>query len=269
MSDLGRDRAILDPTSAATRLRVGRTAAPATLEAQVSYLWSVHWRVDADHAQRVLPAPVMHLAAELREGAPRLVLTGVQRRIFTRTLAGTGHVVAAAFRPGGARAFLSCAAAALTDTEAPASEVLRGSPDDRGVAASLLEPGRQQEELFAELGEWLQTVDRTHDLRIDEVIGLAEQVEADPSLTRAEHVAALAGVSLRTLQRRFTDYVGVGPKWVVQRCRLLDVAAAAHSGEEVDWAALAVRLGYADQSHLIRAFTEVVGRSPAAYQRDS
>jgi AraC-like DNA-binding protein len=55
----------------------------------------------------------------------------------------------------------------------------------------------------------------------------------------------------------------------VQRFRLLDVTAAAHGDEDVDWAGLAVRLGYTDQSHLIRAFTQLVGHPPATYKREA
>lgn len=49
------------------------------------------------------------------------------------------------------------------------------------------------------------------------VADLVERVEEDTSLVRAEHVAELAGVSLRTLQPRFHSHVGIGPTWVVQR----------------------------------------------------
>ena len=47
----------------------------------------------------------------------------------------------------------------------------------------------------------------------------------------------------------------------------LDAAAAAHSGEPVDWSTLAADLGFTDQAHLTRAFTSVVGTPPATYQR--
>ena len=77
---------------------------------------------------------------------------------------------------------------------------------------------------------------------------LVERAEEDTDLVRAEQLAEIAGVSLRTLQRRFHAYVGIGPKWVVQRFRLLDVTSAAHGDADVDWAGLAARLGYADQS---------------------
>ena len=64
------------------------------------------------------------------------------------------------------------------------------------------------------------------------------------------------------------EYVGIGPKWVIQRFRILDAAAAAHAGAVTDWAGLAHELGFSDQAHLTRAFTRVVGTPPATYARD-
>jgi AraC-like DNA-binding protein len=75
-------------------------------------------------------------------------------------------------------------------------------------------------------------------------------------------VAALAQMSVRNLQRAFADYVGAGPKWVIQRCQLQDAAAHAAAAESVDWSNLAVELGFADQAHLTRAFTATVGTPP-------
>jgi AraC-like DNA-binding protein len=47
------------------------------------------------------------------------------------------------------------------------------------------------------------------------------------------------------------------------------VAARVAAEESIDWADLAVELGFADQAHLIRAFTATVGTSPAAYAREA
>ncbi|WP_406021827.1 hypothetical protein OH802_21345 [Nocardioides sp. NBC_00850] len=58
-----------------------------------------------------------------------------------------------------------------------------------------------------------------------------------------------------------------GPKWIVQRFRVLEVAARAHSGE-VDWAAVAAELDFSDQAHLVRTFRDVVGAPPATYAKD-
>jgi AraC-like DNA-binding protein len=37
----------------------------------------------------------------------------------------------------------------------------------------------------------------------------------------------------------------------------------------VDWAAVAVELGYSDQAHLVRDFTAAVGTPPARYAREA
>jgi hypothetical protein len=58
---------------------------------------------------------------------------------------------------------------------------------------------------------------------------------------------------------------GVSPKWVMRRARLHEAASRADLGEVVDWARLAVDLGYADQAHLTRDFTATIGVPPGRY----
>ena len=96
---------------------------------------------------------------------------------------------------------------------------------------------------------------------------VVETVVSTPTIIRVGQVAELAGSSVRSLQRDFAEYVGASPKWVIQRCRLQDAAARAAGSEPVDWAALALELGFADQAHLTRAFAAAVGVPPATYAR--
>ena len=49
--------------------------------------------------------------------------------------------------------------------------------------------------------------------------------------------------------------------------RLLDAVGRVAAGAFVDWADLALDLGYADPAHFIRDFKRLVGRSPAEYAR--
>lgn len=94
---------------------------------------------------------------------------------------------------------------------------------------------------------------------------LVERLARDPGITRAEQAAALAGLDLRTLQRRFSDGVGVSPKWVIQRYRLHEAAAQLAQPDAPELADLALQLGYFDQSHFIRDFKAVVGKTPGEY----
>ena len=82
---------------------------------------------------------------------------------------------------------------------------------------------------------------------------------------RVEQVAALGGVSTRSLQRLFAGYVGVSPKAVLARYRLQDAAATIDAGEGDDLAALAADLGWFDQAHFSRNFRAVVGVPPSVY----
>ena len=70
----------------------------------------------------------------------------------------------------------------------------------------------------------------------------------------------------RSLQRFCAEWIGVGPKELVRWARLHEAAGRAAAGP-VDWSSLAAELGYADQAHLVRDFTRVVGEPPARYAR--
>jgi AraC-like DNA-binding protein len=153
----------------------------------------------------------------------------------------------------------------LTDRHRPISQVPgRDTTELRRQVHERSDPAERVQDLAAFLAEGWPHPDETA-LHLAEVV---ETVSKDRRITRVGQVAELAGLSVRSLQRTFAEYVGAGPKWVIQRCRLHDVAARVTAEESIDWADLAVELGFADQAHLIRAFTATVGTSPAAYARE-
>ena len=89
-------------------------------------------------------------------------------------------------------------------------------------------------------------------------------IAADRGIVRVEQLVDLAGIRQRALQRLFREYVGVSPKWVIQRYRLFEAAERLASGES-EGARVAHELGYFDQAHFIRDFKAMVGRSPTAF----
>jgi AraC-like DNA-binding protein len=80
-------------------------------------------------------------------------------------------------------------------------------------------------------------------------------------------VAAELGVLPRTLRRRFTAQVGLGPKRFAQVQRLQRVVRDLDGCASVDWAGVAARHGYADQPHLVEEFRQLVGVTPTGYLR--
>ena len=257
----GQPEAIVRPGAGREAFEITRIAPSAALAPFVDYHWLLRWSVPAPHVQRVVPLPRVNVTAE--DG--RLLVTGVTRRPFERTLVGSGTVLGAAFLPAGFRPLLGRRVDALSETVQPAAEVL--GIDDAPTAERIGADG-DPDELVEALERYLLRCEPVDDPTARDVTALVRYAEATTTLTRAAALAEHAGTSLRTLQRLFAEHVGVGPKWVIQRFRLLEAATAAHRPEPTDWAALAVELGFSDQAHLTRIFTDVVGVPPATYARD-
>src|SRR5262249_28454258 len=102
---------------------------------------------------------------------------------------------------------------------------------------------------------------------MDLAVSVAARILEDRSITRVEQVAREFHTTVRGIQRLFSEYVGVSPKWVIQRSRLLEAVDRVHTGASVDWSDLALDLGYSDQAHFIRDFKRLVGRSPGDYAK--
>ena len=94
------------------------------------------------------------------------------------------------------------------------------------------------------------------------------RIADDRTITRVDQIADQFTMPARQLQRLFREYVGVTPKWVIQRYRLIEAAERLAAGAVADFAGLALDLGYADQAHFIRDFKKIVGRAPAGFARN-
>ena len=102
-------------------------------------------------------------------------------------------------------------------------------------------------------------------MTVGEVI---DRVVSDREIKRVDDLLRVFNVKKRTLQRIFNKYVGVSPKWVIQRYRLHEALAKLEQGTPVNWTILALDLGYSDQAHFINDFKRLVGKSPAKYTRN-
>jgi AraC-like DNA-binding protein len=96
---------------------------------------------------------------------------------------------------------------------------------------------------------------------------LVNRLVSEPSDLRVDELAGRLRMSPRALQRVFSRYVGVSPKWVIKRARLFEAADRLGTPTAHDWSRLAQELGYFDQSHFIHDFKSVIGHTPDAYTR--
>jgi AraC-like DNA-binding protein len=244
----------------------------------VSHYWWVRWRRHASVPFRpqVLGHPVCHLTVEDADAdqlhglpTPACLVHGLVRRVFEVDLPVAGRVSGVAFHPGGLASLLDRDVRELTGRVVAADEVFGADVLD-AARRVLAEPDEQarREALVAFVEQRLsRALDR---VRADE--GYA-RVRRAADLMRSRECVTLApvaerlGVSGRTLQRLFQRYVGASPLWVLRRYRLQDAAAAIDAGDGTDLAALAASLGFSDQSHLTRSFTQVIGVPPSVYRQ--
>ncbi len=226
----------------------------------VHHFWSVEWSLPAGthHEQAVISHPCGHVTLD-DQGA---WLRGVVTRRFEVRLEGAGRVVSAHLRPSALSALTTLPPARLTDTRLPLAETMPTAPDLAKVYAA-----ESQAAAMEALEDWFRRVGPTRRRGADLVDEAVDLVAARTDLTRVDVLAAELGVTVRTLQRRFDRHLGVGPKWVLQRCRIQDALGLIESGGDVDWARLAADLGFADQSHFTNAFTALVGSPPGEYTR--
>ena len=258
---LGRPDAIVRPKAGGQAFEVERIAPAGPMAEFVDYYWLVRWAVQEPYRQQVVPQPRVHVAAE--DG--RLLVHGVTHEQFFRTLNGNGHALGAAFHAGGFHPLLKQSVGRTSGFVQTGQDVF--GYDDRPTAARILAT-TDVVSMVEAFEAYLLLTNPEPDPIGREVTALVAEAERRNDIIRAEHLADHAGMSLRNLQRLFTEYVGLGPKWVIQRFRILDAASAAHSGRSTNWSELAQELGFSDQAHLTRVFADVVGTPPATYQRD-
>jgi AraC-like DNA-binding protein len=251
------ERGILRPDDDAFQLR--RDPPSPDLAAFVERHWTVEWdrRGQPPHTVEVLPYPCVNLV--LARGVARL--HGVGRKRFAYVLEGRDSVFGVKFRPGGFHPFLGSDVSALTDRAVPVEEVFGAA----GAAFAEALAGCHEREGRITLAEdFLRGRRPKPDPRAELAAGAVGLAMLDESIDRVGELAARCGTTPRALQRLFQAYVGVPPKWVLQRRRLQAAAARLEQGAG-GLAALALDLGYFDQAHLTREFGALVGRPPARY----
>ncbi len=255
-------KGVVDPLAFRQRFRLNRYQPCAALAGVLDHHWIVEWdlRGQPAYTQRTLPYPCVNLVFDRRQTAVFGVVSGA----FESTLADAGRVIGLRFRPGAFRAFFGKPVRLLTDKTIPVSALL-GIAD--AAAEEVVLSASDDASMVAAAETLLLRVLPPPDPQVERIHALLQTLQQDAGLTQVRELARCAGVSERTLQQLFSEYVGVTPKWVIRRYRLHEAADQLANGAEVDLAELAHVLGYFDQAHFTRDFRRLVGKAPAEYRR--
>jgi AraC-like DNA-binding protein len=255
-------KGLLTPEAADGPVRIERYWASPRAATLVRHFWVPRWSLPdgVRLRQDVLEYPTTNLVVEPAEAR----LHRAQRGRSGRMLVGSGWAFGVMLQPGTARGLVG---ASIRTVPASAELTALDLPGMDALVAGIRERAAAEDDLAAvDLFEtWI--LDRLPEpdddaLLVDEIVSA---VETDRDLVRVEQLAERFGIGIRRLQRLIGSHIGFSPKWLIQRYRLQEAAAALRDPHPPALADLAATLGYADQAHFSREFKTVVGSTPGAY----
>ncbi|MFC7878921.1 helix-turn-helix domain-containing protein [Isoptericola sp. NPDC057391] len=272
-------RGLVDPAAARGGFELVRLDPAPDLADLVERHWVVRWDLPAgaEFTQVVIPHPSANVVAE----ADGFAVHGIPGGLFSRTLRGSGAVLGTKLRPGALRVLVGGPGALRPGLVVPAAAAL---PGVRGPSASDVEEAGRRAVAAARAGDDAAAVAAVTPVlraaaaarrtprsavaldRVARVLGAVVAGELGPDAGVAD-LAALVGTTPRSLQRLFADWVGVSPKWVLQRHRVHLAADLLAADPAMPLADLAAAVGYYDQAHLGVDFARALGTTPAVYAR--
>lgn len=200
----------------------------------------------------------MHLVLETQ----RSEIVGVMRGRFTRRLEGKGLVFGVKFLPGAFHALSRAPVISFTDRRVAPMNVFGENWqtfETELLSQQSFDAKAHSAERF--LAGIIPTIDANAELAREIVFTIRD----DRSILRVDAVADEFALGKRQLQRLFAEYVGVSPKWVIERYRMHEAVEQLAGGGKNDLAELAHNLGYFDQAHFHKTFKRLTGKAPGEY----
>lgn len=261
---------IVNPARARDRFSLSRVEPAADLADLVDWHWVITWDLPpgATFTQAVVPHPVGQVVAE---EVGFLAYAMPAAAVDRRTLSGTGGVVGTKLRPGGYRALLGLRHPGERGAVGPAAFLGPTAACAAANAIDQAQDGHPDAAVRTVTPLLRAAAERTRTSRSTTALAaLGEAFAAVADAVPGTTVAALAsglGTTPRSLQRLFADWVGVSPKWVLQRHRVHLAAELLGRDPALDLAGLAAAVGYYDQAHFTGDFVRAVGVAPGEYAR--
>jgi AraC-like DNA-binding protein len=243
----------------------------------VDNFWIYEGYEPEHRTERILPTGTLELVINLRQNellfydAERpqscsrfsgAVVSGAFGRGFVPDTPEEVFIIGVHFKPGGAFPFLGFPAGDLADTHVDL-ETLWGP--SVGRLRERLHEARTSAERFqllqdALLSRLCRGVEQHY--AVSAALEMFGKNQAGP---RVREAAEYLGLSQRRFIHVFKSEVGMTPKLFSRIQRFQQTRTFIQYNPSINWADLAVDLGYFDQSHFIREFLEFSGLSPTDY----
>ncbi len=227
----------------------------------VENYWIANWDLtDAEpYIQGNLPQPCQNI---LINPNSKSGIFGIQTGKFSYKFEGRGRIFGIKFWPGAFYTFYKKPVKNLADRLIPIADTFGAS--DKELEQELLATTN-----FSEITHHIENILRKQSPLLDskaiEVRKVVEYIEQNRDIVSVSMLAEVFSHSPRTLQRLFDVYVGMSPKWVIDRYRMREAVAELNDNASISIVELSNRLGYFDQAHFTKAFSKLVGYPPSRY----
>ena len=246
-------------------IRLTRHAVDRSVAHLVRHVWTPRWQLPSGVVvrQSVLEYPSANLVIE----ADAAGLYGPALGRGDERLEGSGWAFGALLQPGVAKRLAAVPMRQLVGGVAYLHDLrAHGAPAFAADVRRAMSAGDEASALSV-FQRWIGAQRIALDADATLVREVVELAETDRAILRAEDLARASGLGLRSLQRLVRDELGLTPKWLIQRYRMQEAAAALAEPDPPPLADLAAALGFADQAHLTREFRAVIGETPRRYAR--
>lgn len=256
-------RGHLDPAGFQQHIAFRTYASPANLAPYIEHFWVISW--DRAGQQPYISEQVMHrpyvdiFFSRCESG---IQCTFRSKRAYKAEDAD--RIIGARFMPGAFHTFWQGSLAGLYDQTIDLHHVF---PDvDTHFVEHIVSLDNQA--AVCVLVDLIQAKNPHSDPNIALINQIIATIEMDSNLQTVKAVAKKFLKSERWLQQLFSEHVGIGIKWLLQRNQLLAAAKYIRENDQLDWAALAYDYGYSSQQHFITVFKRVLGKTPVQYKKD-
>ena len=224
----------------------------------IDLFWYVGWnlREGETFKQQLFPNPHMSIV-HYSNGT---FVEGAVKKLFEYELTGKGAILGVKFKIGGFNSLINENMSVFTNIKFDVNKVLKHSD---WVKLSDLSNLNEKIELVESIIRSFDPMQKEKGKRVNEIV---EYMRGNHHVVSVDTVSERFNISVRSLQRLFEQYIGVNPKWVIRVFRLQEVKNEIETYTEIDWADLAFKLDYSDQSHMINDFKAFTGITPESFK---
>lgn len=242
-------------------------AVPATLRSTVAHVTAYEERFaqGSEVVERVLPDGASRLLIVLQRGVASVHVAGASASPVVLSMRGHMHGLSIALGPGGTLGLFGVSADELAGRTVPwhdlAPKAHRDLPEQLAAAA---DDATRVGLVLGSLGAMQRHLDPGFRRLVEHAAG---HLRAHAGGITVRALATTMNLSERRLQQLFAAQLGLSPSVWRRLQRLHGTLRLLRAAEAPQWAELALRAGYYDQSHLINEFRVLCGLTPQQFLR--